>query len=141
MIKKIKAEIGSVNNWRAKAITQAQLQTLMVNYKYNEQIGLPMDAYSPEDVQTLVEELFKHMYIAKPCENYVPNQEHLLVQQRESEWQVEKLFSIPTVAAVSGKAKLFSDSLITVGSVKNSCLLDKSGCGLYCIFESPRAGL
>ena len=66
LIDKIKVEIGKVDNWRAKATTQAQVRSLIFDYLYDEQTGLPVDAYSPEDVQTLAEELFKHVYVQYP---------------------------------------------------------------------------
>lgn len=66
LIEKIKAEIGKVDNWRAKDTTKAQIRSLIFNYLYDEQTGLPVDVYSPEDVNTLAEELFKHVYVQYP---------------------------------------------------------------------------
>ncbi len=66
LIDKIKAEIGKVDNWRAKAATRAQVQALIFDYLYDERTGLPVDAYTPEDVQTLAEELFQHVYVQYP---------------------------------------------------------------------------
>jgi type I restriction enzyme R subunit len=62
LIGKIRAEIGRVDNWRAKATTQAQVKTLIYEYLYDEQTGLPLEAYTPEDVDALAGELFKHVY-------------------------------------------------------------------------------
>lgn len=66
LIVKIKAEIEGVDNWRAKVTTQAQVRTLIFNYLYDDETGLPADVYSPEDVQTLADELFKHVYVQYP---------------------------------------------------------------------------
>ncbi|GAP21957.1 hypothetical protein LTAR_02175 [Leptolinea tardivitalis] len=66
LIEKIKAEIGKVDNWRAKDTTKAQIRSLIFNYLYDEQTGLPVDVYSPKDVNTLAEELFKHVYVQYP---------------------------------------------------------------------------
>jgi len=66
LIEKIKAEIASVDNWRAKAITRAQIKTLIFEYLYSEETGLPLEVYTPEDVTSLAEELFKHVYVQYP---------------------------------------------------------------------------
>ncbi len=66
LIQKIKTEIAKVDNWRAKSVTRAQVQTLIYNYLYDELTGLPVEAYTPEDVITLAEELFQHVYVQYP---------------------------------------------------------------------------
>lgn len=45
---------------------QCGYRSLIFNYLYDEQTGLPVDVYSPEDVNTLAEELFKHVYVQYP---------------------------------------------------------------------------
>jgi type I restriction enzyme R subunit len=55
-----------VDNWRAKTATQAQVRAMIYNYLYDEQTGLPLDAYTPEDVKTLAKELFQHVYMQYP---------------------------------------------------------------------------
>jgi type I restriction enzyme R subunit len=66
LIEKIKAEIAKVDNWREKDTTRSQIQSLIYNYLYDDQIGLPLDVYNEEDVKTLAEELFKHIYVQYP---------------------------------------------------------------------------
>ena len=66
LIEKIKVEIAKVDNWRAKTATQAQVRAMIYDYLYDEQTGLPLDAYTPEDVKTLAEELFQHVYVQYP---------------------------------------------------------------------------
>jgi len=66
LIEKIKIEIAKVDNWRIKTTTQAQVQALIFNFLYDDETGLPVDIYSDEEVKTLAEELFRHVYVVFP---------------------------------------------------------------------------
>ena len=67
LIEKIKTEIARVDNWRAKTTTQAQVKSLIFDFLYDEQTGLPVEAYTPDDVQSLADELFQHVYVQYPA--------------------------------------------------------------------------
>lgn len=57
----IKAEIARMDNWTAKDSTQAQIQTFIYDYLYDEATGLPVDAYTDEEVQALAADFFRYV--------------------------------------------------------------------------------
>ncbi|MEZ4511449.1 MAG: type I restriction endonuclease subunit R [Chloroflexota bacterium] len=57
----IKAEIARMDNWTAKDSTQAQIQTFIYDYLYDETTGLPVDAYTDEEVQALAADFFRYV--------------------------------------------------------------------------------
>ena len=57
----IKAEIAKMDNWTAKDSTQAQIQTFIYDYLYDETTGLPVDAYTDEEVQALAADFFRYV--------------------------------------------------------------------------------
>lgn len=56
LIEKIKVEIRKVDNWRIKGTKKSQTRSLIFNYLYDEQTGLPVEAYTPYDGNTLTED-------------------------------------------------------------------------------------
>lgn len=66
LIEAIKAELSQVDNWREKEATQAQVRTFIYNYLYSETTGLPVDAYTSEDVETISGVLYQHVYQRYP---------------------------------------------------------------------------
>jgi type I restriction enzyme R subunit len=66
LIEVIKAEISKFDNWREKEATQAQVRTFIYNYLYSDTTGLPVDAYTPEDVETISGVLYQHVYEQYP---------------------------------------------------------------------------
>lgn len=66
LIEKIKVKMIKAQNWYAKATTRVQRKTLISEYLYSEDTGLPLEVYTPEDVTFLAEELLKHVYVQYP---------------------------------------------------------------------------
>ena len=62
----IKAELGQLENWTEKETTQAQIQTFIYSYLWDDNTGLPVDAYLPGEIETLSRELFRHVYQQYP---------------------------------------------------------------------------
>jgi type I restriction enzyme R subunit len=58
----IKAEIAKMDNWTTKDSTQAQIETFIYNYLYDERTGLPLDDYTDEEVQALAADFFRYVH-------------------------------------------------------------------------------
>ncbi|TDP63613.1 type I restriction endonuclease subunit R [Bradymonas sediminis] len=58
----IKSKLGELDHWKEKRQTQAQVKSLIYDYLYSEETGLPIDAYTEEDVQSLAEVVYLHVY-------------------------------------------------------------------------------
>ena len=53
LVAAVRAEIALMNAWRANESTQAQVRSLIYDFLYDEQTGLP-DAYAPEEIRSAV---------------------------------------------------------------------------------------
>ncbi len=62
LLEAIKAELAKLDHWREKRQTQAQVQQLIYNHLYDEKTGLPVDAYTDEEVKALAEIVYLHVY-------------------------------------------------------------------------------
>ena len=62
LIESIKAELAKLDHWKEKRQTQAQVQQLIYNHLYDEKTGLPVDAYSDDEVKALAEVVYLHVY-------------------------------------------------------------------------------
>ncbi len=62
----IKFELSKLDNWRETRQTQAQVKRMIHDHLYSDKTGLPVDDYTPEDVSTLADVIYLHVY-----ENYV----------------------------------------------------------------------
>ena len=58
----VKAELAKLDHWKDKRQTQAQVRQLIYNYLYSDQTGLPVDAYTEEEVEELAEVVYLHVY-------------------------------------------------------------------------------
>jgi type I restriction enzyme R subunit len=66
LVEAIKAELAKLEDWREKETTRAQVQTFIFNYLWDENTGLPVDAYQPDEVEVLSKTLFQHVYTQYP---------------------------------------------------------------------------
>ncbi|WP_218197318.1 hypothetical protein, partial [Pseudomonas sp. 2995-1] len=50
------------SNWREKESTKADVKTFIYNYLYDENTGLPVEQYTPEDVEYKAYVVFEHIF-------------------------------------------------------------------------------
>lgn len=62
LLEAIKAELAKLDHWREKRQTQAQVQQLIYDYLYDEDTGLPVEAYTDDEVKALAEVIYLHVY-------------------------------------------------------------------------------
>ena len=65
LLKKLKISKLRVHQWREKEATRAAVWTSIRDFLYSDQTGLP-EKYTPEDVETKTEDVFRHIYRAYP---------------------------------------------------------------------------
>lgn len=58
----VKCELVKLDHWKDKRQTQAQVRQLIFNHLYSDETGLPVDAYTEEEVTQLAEVVFLHVY-------------------------------------------------------------------------------
>lgn len=62
LLQSLKAEKLNMSNWKEKESTKAEIKTFIYNYLYDETTGLPIDQYTPEDVEIKANIVFEHFY-------------------------------------------------------------------------------
>jgi type I restriction enzyme R subunit len=62
LLDKVKAELAKLDHWKEKRQTQAQVKQLIYDYLYSEETGLPVDAYTDDEVKELAEVVYLHVY-------------------------------------------------------------------------------
>ena len=67
LLASLKAEKLKIDHWRDKEATRDAVQIVIKNFLWNDQTGLPVEAYSEEDVEEKSEEVFRHVSRAYPC--------------------------------------------------------------------------
>ena len=58
----VKEELAKLDHWKEKRQTQARVKKLIFDYLYADETGLPVDAYTEEDVHDLAEVVYLHVY-------------------------------------------------------------------------------
>ena len=58
----IKAELAKLDHWKDKRQTRAIVETLIKDYLWDPEKGLPEDAYSIEEVEALAQVVYLHVY-------------------------------------------------------------------------------
>ena len=62
LLAKVKAELAKLDHWKEKVQTRAQVRNLIRDYLYAEETGLPVDNYSADEVEELVNVVYLHVY-------------------------------------------------------------------------------
>ncbi len=63
LLDKLKAEKLTVDQWREKEGTKAAVKLEIYNFLYSDQTGLPVDSYTPEEVEEKTELVFGHIFM------------------------------------------------------------------------------
>ncbi|MFY0761018.1 type I restriction endonuclease subunit R [Metabacillus dongyingensis] len=75
LLEKLKHEKLNANNWKDKESTKAAVKTFIYNYLYDEGTGLPVDQYTPEDVELTANIIFEHVF-----NQYNSSTEHVYIR-------------------------------------------------------------
>jgi type I restriction enzyme R subunit len=59
---KLKAEKLRVDNWREKQATRDAVRMAIYNFLWDEATGLPIDTYTPEEVETKTDLVYQHIF-------------------------------------------------------------------------------
>lgn len=62
LLEGLKKEKLNMSNWRDKESTKADVKTFIYNFLYDENTGLPIEQYTPEDVEIKANIVFEHVY-------------------------------------------------------------------------------
>jgi type I restriction enzyme R subunit len=66
LIAAIKETIAHMDNWRDKGATQAAVRTLIHDTLYDEEMGLPYPEFDVDDINSLTDAFFKHVFERYP---------------------------------------------------------------------------
>lgn len=66
LLQTLKAEKLRVDQWREKEATRDAVLLTIRDFLWSDETGLPVDAYSEEEVQARSEDVFRHVYRAYP---------------------------------------------------------------------------
>ncbi|MFN3093751.1 type I restriction endonuclease subunit R [Bacillus pumilus] len=62
LLEALKEEKLNMSNWRDKESTKADVKTFIYNFLYDETKGLPVEQYTPEDVEFKTNMVFEHIF-------------------------------------------------------------------------------
>lgn len=62
----LKARLAEIADWRATEANRDAIRLTIHDYLYADATGLPADAYDEQDVETLADEVFQHVWRAYP---------------------------------------------------------------------------
>ncbi len=66
LLKRLKTEKLKIDHWREKESTRDAVKMAIRDFLWDEDTGLPVDAYSEEDVVLKADDVFRHVYRAYP---------------------------------------------------------------------------
>ena len=66
LLRTLKAEKLRVDQWRDKEATRDAVQVTIRNFLWSEEAGLPVDSYTDDEVDSKVEDVFRHVFRAYP---------------------------------------------------------------------------
>ena len=66
LLQQLKTAIERVDHWRDKETTRDAVYKSIHDFLYSDETGLPVNAYTPEDVNSYTEDVFRHVYRAYP---------------------------------------------------------------------------
>ena len=66
LLAQLKAEKLRIDHWRDKEATRDAVRVTIHDYLWTDKTGLPVDAYTEDDVNERAEDVFRHVYRAYP---------------------------------------------------------------------------
>ena len=63
---KLKTEKLRVDHWRDKETTRDAVKSVIYDFLYSDETGLPVDAYEEVEIGNRADEVFRHIYRAYP---------------------------------------------------------------------------
>ena len=66
LLEKLKAEKLKIDHWREKESARDSVRTEILNFLWNEDTGLPVDAYGDDEVEVKSEQVYNHVFHAYP---------------------------------------------------------------------------
>jgi type I restriction enzyme R subunit len=66
LLRKLKAKKLRVDHWRDKEATRDSVRGTIRNFLWSDKTGLPVESYTTDDVNTITDEVFRHVYRAYP---------------------------------------------------------------------------
>jgi type I restriction enzyme R subunit len=66
LLEELKAEKLRVDQWRDKEATRDAVRVTIRNFLWSDKTGLPVESYTPDDVNTIYEDVFRHVYRVYP---------------------------------------------------------------------------
>ncbi len=66
LLARLKAEKLKIDHWRDKEMTRDAVRLTIRDYLWSDDTGLPVEAYTEEDVNNKAEEVFRHVYRVYP---------------------------------------------------------------------------
>jgi type I restriction enzyme, R subunit len=67
LLRRLKAEKLAVHLWRDKESTRDAVKTLIRNFLWSDDTGLPVGVYSEADVEEKADSVYRHVYRAYPA--------------------------------------------------------------------------
>jgi len=72
LLEELKAEKLQVNQWRDKEATRDAVRVTIHDFLWSDKTGLPVESYTEDDVKTISNEVFRHVYrvyptVPSPC--------------------------------------------------------------------------
>lgn len=61
LLEQVKSKISAIDQWQDKEPTRDAVKTVIYDFLYNDQTGLPIDSYSDREVEAKTEVLFGHI--------------------------------------------------------------------------------
>ena len=66
LLKTLKEKLKNLHKWQDREPTRDVVKVLIRNFLWDETTGLPVDYYTPNDVNKKTEDIFLHVYRAYP---------------------------------------------------------------------------
>jgi len=66
LLTRLKAEKLRIDHWRDKESTRDAVHVTIHDYLWSDDTGLPIDAYTEDDVNDRADDVFRHVYRAYP---------------------------------------------------------------------------
>ncbi|MDD2598983.1 MAG: type I restriction endonuclease subunit R [Kiritimatiellae bacterium] len=66
LLEVVKRELTKIHHWRDKESARDSVQSIILNFLYDDKSGLPESSYATEEVNTLTTKVYSHIYRAYP---------------------------------------------------------------------------